>query len=262
MKKLMNDFWKIFKFPLLYLCISMSLGAALIGIFSIKEEVLVDYAYWLIAISGILSISTYRLTSNRSKEKLLESCKFKKISLSTASIALTISIGLSAAVCSFIALMQNDFELYLQTSSGVASNIRTLTHFIPILILIPIVEEIIFRGLSFNELKNKTNPIFSVILQALVYMFFRQNLVQDANTFFLFALVLGLVYLWTDSILTSIIINIGYYIMSTLVFPFLIYKTSKFVFVYLILGLAIAAVPMMFLYGKYRLFKQGRIESL
>ena len=240
----------------------MSLGAILIGVFSLKEETLINYSYWIMALSGILAISTFRLTYSRTKEKLIEKCKFKKITLSTASLALVISVGLSLTVCSFIAFMQNDFELYLQTATGVATNIRNLNHFIPIIILIPIIEEIIFRGLCFNELKNNTNVIFAVGLQALIYMFFHQNLVLDPNTFFLFALVLGLVYLWTDSILTTIIINISYYLMTNLIFPFLIYKTSKFVLVYLILGIIIAAVPMMFLYGKYRLFKQGRIESL
>lgn len=57
----------------------------------------------------------------------------------------------------------------------------------------PIVEEILFRGVLFEELKKETSFKMTIFLTALVFGIYHFNILQTPNTFFM-GLVLGYVY--------------------------------------------------------------------
>lgn len=264
MKKFYKALWNVLMFPMLYFFFLLVLSGIVVNLFTFNDE----FTYWVIALSGIIALSTYFLPFMKNQGKLWKECRFRKISITNISLALSIAIGLSAAICGYIAKMLTDLNTYIAISNEIASSISNINHFIPLILIIPIVEEIIFRGLVLTRLKNNTKWIVSIILQTLIYVSFTKVIVydpiltSDPVIFYTFAIVLGLVFLWTDSIWTSIIVSMGCKLMSTFVFPFLIWKTYKFTTAYIILGFAFMVFPIMFLYGKHRLFKEGRIQSL
>ena len=57
----------------------------------------------------------------------------------------------------------------------------------------PIVEEILFRGVLFEELKKETSFKMTIFFTALVFGIYHFNILQSPNTFFM-GLVLGYVY--------------------------------------------------------------------
>lgn len=70
----------------------------------------------------------------------------------------------------------------------------------------PIVEEILFRGVLFEELKKETSLKMTIFLTALVFGIYHFNILQTPNTFFM-GLVLAYVYHMERSIKAPIIVH-------------------------------------------------------
>ncbi|MBU5894754.1 CPBP family intramembrane metalloprotease, partial [Vibrio cholerae O1] len=75
------------------------------------------------------------------------------------------------------------------------------------IILIPIYEQIVFRGIIFGYLRKNFNIIGAVLVQALIFGIMHLNLVQGIYTFIL-GIVLALIYMYSDSILGNITVHI------------------------------------------------------
>ncbi|WP_199867099.1 CPBP family intramembrane glutamic endopeptidase [Paraclostridium sordellii] len=94
------------------------------------------------------------------------------------------------------------------------------------IILIPVYEEILYRGIIFGYMKNNFNIAISVILQALIWGVMHLNLVQGIYTFIL-GIVLALIYIYAESILGSIIVNLIFNWLSMMILPNLILSVPE-----------------------------------
>jgi len=72
-----------------------------------------------------------------------------------------------------------------------------------VIIVAPIYEEIIFRGILLRGMAKKMNPNIAIVVSALLYAIVHMNIPQGINAFFL-GLVLGFIYLRSGSIYLSI----------------------------------------------------------
>lgn len=70
----------------------------------------------------------------------------------------------------------------------------------------PLVEELLFRGVLFEEIKKECSVKATIFLTALIFGFYHFNIIQSPNTFFM-GLVLAYVYYKTRSIKASIIVH-------------------------------------------------------
>lgn len=70
----------------------------------------------------------------------------------------------------------------------------------------PLVEELLFRGVLFEEIKKESSTKTTIFLTALIFGFYHFNIIQSPNTFFM-GLVLAYVYFKTKSIKGSIIVH-------------------------------------------------------
>lgn len=70
----------------------------------------------------------------------------------------------------------------------------------------PLVEELLFRGVLFEELRKESSLKVTIFLTSLVFGIYHFNILQSSNAFFL-GLVLAYVYYTTKSIKASIIIH-------------------------------------------------------
>ena len=88
--------------------------------------------------------------------------------------------------------------------------------FIDLLVIIalgPIYEEILYRRIIFEYLKKNYNIVLAVILQALVFGVAHGNIVQGIYTFIL-GVPLALVYMYSKSLLGSIILHMVFNLMG------------------------------------------------
>lgn len=75
-----------------------------------------------------------------------------------------------------------------------------------VVIVAPIYEEVLFRGIILNGMSKKYNPVIAVLLSALFFALMHMNLIQGINTFLL-AIILGSIYIKTGSIYLSIFLH-------------------------------------------------------
>ena len=79
--------------------------------------------------------------------------------------------------------------------------------FISVVVLAPIFEELIFRGMILNTL-TKYNKMFAIIVTSLLFGLLHLNITQAIPAFFM-SLVLCYMYVQTDSILVTILAHAG-----------------------------------------------------
>jgi len=80
--------------------------------------------------------------------------------------------------------------------------------FISVGIVAPLIEEVMFRGIIFDELERKISIPLTVILQGLVFGLYHMNIAQGAYTSVM-GIFLGLSLVWTGSIWAPILIHAG-----------------------------------------------------
>lgn len=107
-------------------------------------------------------------------------------------------------------LLQNVFN-----AKGLADGIAIL---IVAVIGAPLVEELLFRGVLFEEIRKECSIKTTIFLTALMFGYYHFNIIQTPNTFFM-GLVLAYVYYKTKSIKASIIVHATNNILAMI--PFL-----------------------------------------
>ncbi|MBD5454759.1 MAG: CPBP family intramembrane metalloprotease [Lachnospiraceae bacterium] len=88
-----------------------------------------------------------------------------------------------------------------------------VTSLIQVCIIAPIVEEILMRGLVLGGLKNTYGVVGALFISALFFAILHFNMVQTLSAF-VCGIILGLLYIKTNSILCCIIAHCGYNLLS------------------------------------------------
>lgn len=140
------------------------------------------------------------------KGNLFKMCNFKIIKIRYALIIILIAI-FHLNIISFIIKAMDLYKYFpesLESHANVIQSIPRSFLMVAGIIIIPIVEEIVARGIIFNHLK-KTFPLFAaVIIQALIFSIFHFNLLQGV-VIFSTGIMIGLIYIKFKSILACII---------------------------------------------------------
>ena len=132
----------------------------------------------------------------------IKDLKFTFIDTVSMMYFLNYAIGIIGALLSKFGLPDTspDFSL----NGSVLFNTFT---FISVVILAPIFEELIFRGMILNTL-TKYNKMFAIIVTSLLFGLLHLNITQAIPAFFM-SLVLCYMYVQTDSILVTILAHAG-----------------------------------------------------
>lgn len=109
-------------------------------------------------------------------------------------------------------------DLYNQYKSNMdaltpAGGIETVLYIIGISLLIPIAEELIFRGIILGEFLRSMKPELAVILSALIFACMHVEPLQVIYAF-ISGLILGFAYLYSNSIFISIAIHAVFNILG------------------------------------------------
>lgn len=205
------------------------------------------------SIGVILTIILFILMFRNKKENLFQRCRFKKISLKNiiCIILLSIAVFCLTGSCLYVgSLLLNEkvFKSYIQVSNNLSTYEESKLGIIYVGILAPIIEEIVFRGLIFNELRKNINIILSIIIQAGIFAMAHGNIVQGVYVF-ASEIIVSLVYIWTKSIISNIILHISFNLYGLLI-GISIFK-SQYLVLYVIFSIVLLVVSMFILYKDY-----------
>lgn len=148
------------------------------------------------------------------KRGSIKECRFKNISKRDYLYIALLSFGLAVTLGILVALLMQIFPSYNKVAETISSSTDSIFSLVSIIILIPICEEIVFRGVIFGYLKKRYNLVVSLIIQALAFAFMHGNIVQGIYTFIL-GLVLGIIYIYTNSLYGSMLMHIIYNLLGS-----------------------------------------------
>lgn len=225
-----------FIYGIVYAFSNISTGTG--NLSNLVQQSVMNNIYIITSISAIVTLIIYILIFSNKENNLWQTCRFKAIKAKQFLNIMIATLGLSMFSGAFVNLLINKFPSYNKVQESVTAAYGSAFSMIALIILIPIFEEILFRGIVFNELKKYLNLVAAIIIQAVIFGIFHGNLLQGIYAFILGSF-LALVYYWTDSIVSNISAHIFYNLLGTLVLPILMGLTTKYIFVYAILGLVI-----------------------
>lgn len=203
--------------------------------------------FLIAAVAGVMTLVIYVLMFRKKEVNLFQICKFKKISMKNSSIIILSSLGLAFFSCSLVSLLMSKFPSYSETSNAIAANNNSVLGVISVILIIPIFEEVLFRGLIFNELKKHLNIIIAIILQSLIFAISHGNMLQGIYTFIM-GVVLAIVYDKTQSILTPILFHIMYNLLGSIAVPVILTAIGGYYIAFLVLGAIILTASLVLLF--------------
>lgn len=111
----------------------------------------------------------------------------------------------------FLKIFENND--YINTTLEALENILNynsiseyLVLFTSVVIIAPILEEILFRGILFSETKKYLNVAAAIVINGLCFAIYHMNIIQGINTFFM-GMVLSYVYYYRRNIKEAIAIH-------------------------------------------------------
>lgn len=119
-----------------------------------------------------------------------------------------------------IGIKEQYMSEYSQAIAPISGSM-TLIGLITIGVLVPFLEEIVFRGVIFKIISSNTNALFAVLLQAILFSSLHEGYVWVVYALFL-GFVIGYIRMCTGSLMSGIAFhiafNVGSYILSIITY--------------------------------------------
>ena len=164
-----------------------------------------------VIISGILSFFIYWGITYLRKQNMFKICNFKKVKLQYLVIALVFGIALNV-INEYLLLQLMKFDIFSEAfikylnMTKFLMNTNIVLAILGVGIIGPIIEEIIFRGLIFKELKNVMPVPAVIIVQGVLFGIYHFNLIQFIYATFI-GIMLGAIYVLTKNLWVPIFIH-------------------------------------------------------
>lgn len=162
------------------------------------------------ALSAYSSLVVLYLMSRKKLKDIIKILKFKKINRKTIINTIFTSISISMIIGIITTIMMLVF--FTNVTEGANDLIdqdiqNSVICAIGTAIIIPIYEEIIFRGVILNVLIKNMNKFYAILIQAILFGAYHQDIEQfiDAGIYGIF---LGILVLYTKSIYSSVLAHI------------------------------------------------------
>ncbi len=241
MKKVFKTLGFVIGLPILYFFISSLVSGIYIGVYFVLNkvgpdsfnitEVITPIMYHLSLVSDLIMLIILFLIYLGLKEKLFKSCRFNKVKGNILIYIVIFSIGLTMLILFlmgfFGSLFPSIFESYSLVGNAINATHNSILSLVIVIVLIPIFEEIFFRGVIFGFLRDNYKFPIALIVQALVFGIAHGNLVQSVYAFIL-GLFLGAFFYYTNSLYSSIISHITYNLFGVLIIPLITSSLKDF----------------------------------
>ncbi|MBC6005011.1 MAG: CPBP family intramembrane glutamic endopeptidase [Paeniclostridium sordellii] len=209
-----------------------------------------QYRDILIFITDIITLILVHLILLWYNQKLLSKATFKKIKPNEAINISLLGVGISIILSTLTGILSILIPSYTNIQNQFLGANNSLLQLGIVILLIPIYEEIIFRYVIFGYLKENYNIVCAIIGQALVFGFFHLNIVQGIYTFLL-GIALALVYMYSESLVGSIILHVIFNLFGTLIIPKFAAINPMMQYVIIIFGIVCLVISILKILKKY-----------
>lgn len=242
MKKIFGLLFYIWGYMIIYTIMQIIINMIAIGTFEKNinleeiDNLVVKYSFKMIPLVVIITFIIYFILFKIKGENLIYYCDLYNKPNKKYILPVTFSIlGFSLIVTSVGQFIEKG-------NTKIETNPMEI---VILLIFIPIFEEILFRGIIFNKLRENINLISAIIIQALTFGFLHGGSFQTIYTVIL-GIILAVVYTFSDSIWVSILTHSIFNTLGLVIMP-LTLKFSKNILkvclpIYIILGFVILLV--------------------
>lgn len=171
-----------------------------------------------VILAAIFSFIIYLAIFALRKLKITKICNFKKLKFSYIPASFILGISICFLNSSLLAMLAKAdfFKYYIQQYQSLnqwLSETNTILLVMALALAAPLIEEIIFRGMIFYELKQIMPVFLVVIIQGLLFGIYHFNIVQFIYGSFL-GIMFGLVYSWTQNLWVPVILHFSNNIMA------------------------------------------------
>ena len=182
-------------------------------------NILMDYIVEIQIISNCLSVLLVGLFLSLRSKSIVQEGHFNKMPLKYTLNAVILGVSATYAIAMLIGLIpfpEKWRELLTQTNSPITSSTSVIM-FVMVVVMAPLWEELLFRGLIIGTLKKSMNPWIAVTLSALAFGFSHGSPfdMEKGNPIgFFYSLVLGFlmgaIFVKFNSILPGLIFHAAY----------------------------------------------------
>ncbi|WP_394211176.1 CPBP family intramembrane glutamic endopeptidase [Enterovibrio calviensis] len=215
-EKTQTAWGKVIGLTLGYLAVYVGLGYALIFLlFDVLLDVkpLQEAFYNLPLLTALLYFTLCVILSDlffrvRGKS-LIRACQFRKIDKTTIFLTVFVAVCMSiftVTVVNFSSVKATLPELDNYMAWIMDKEAAPLFLLFSLAIIVPFVEEIVFRGAVYNDLKDYSNITVAILLQAFVYAVMQFELIVGIYSF-VSSVFYIMVYIWFRSLWASILIQ-------------------------------------------------------
>lgn len=250
MKKIFKTIGICIGLPILNLFV-VSIAQSIPLIFTRNIEIIKNNIYPLVLIGDIITLILIALIFLPSDYGMKDRINIKKIPIKEYFNIIILGIGITILLLFLSSILTKLIPSYNEVANQLATSRGSALQLIITIVLIPIYEEIFYRGIIFGYLRKNFNIIVAVILQALVFGFMHLNLVQGIYTFFL-GIVLALIYMYSDSILGNITVHITFNLLGILIIPKLLANFPNMSIILLIIGIVFLIFSSIKIIEKYK----------
>jgi uncharacterized protein len=168
--------------------------------------------------AGIGSLLVYLIIFSSRKENLIKRSRFHQISMKQALWSTAIGFSFVFLSLLIVQLMSKLFPIqyanFLETMSVIV-DAPFIMVLLAVVIVAPLFEEVMFRGIIYDALSKRMNVYISVIVAGLFFGIYHMNIFQGTYAS-LIGIVMGLSIIWTKSIWAPIIIHFVNNLVSVL----------------------------------------------
>ncbi|BEP30172.1 CPBP family intramembrane glutamic endopeptidase [Helicovermis profundi] len=182
------------------------------------QDSIMSHINTILIISDFLLLFILWIAFVIKRVKIKEYISFSKLSLKNLPVFIGISF-LAQSLSTFLLTLTNYIHPIENSYNDMLAVLKSQSIFITIIsavILAPITEEILFRGIIFKKLHNNINLKTAIVIQAMLFSFVHFNLAQTLPTFLL-GVVLAYMYYKTNNLWVPIFIHIIYNGLATFI---------------------------------------------
>ena len=156
---------------------------------------------------GIITLLIYWIRFAVRKKKFLKEIELNPISLNGVLPIIVVAVGLTVIIVVVISYIPWPKEWIEAYTTGSASLDGSLMSWISAVLVAPVVEEILFRGLIYTRLKKGMPMVVAAVLTSLLF-----GLMHGTIIWILYAFVLGMIMTWIFERYQSLVANIIFHL--------------------------------------------------
>ena len=217
--------------------------------FSELHNGLIESSFALSVISSIVSLWLYALIGKIRKESLTKTVKNNKVAPATMFMSIVCAASTRLVVSAYF-YFANDVPILKKSIENSALQgfeftyvYQALIALFSIVVIAPLFEEILFRGLIMNEFLKIMRPWAAIVLQAAFFALAHFSLFQSSFAFIV-GIILGIIYFKTQNIKT---VAVCHGVFNLTAFISEIAKDSQSALIILVFGIVITAISMFYI---------------